>query len=144
VRIDDGRAAADAGGMAGEPAPRKKPPGAAKFFNPIARQVAGRRWFPPWAQLRHRGRRTGRQYVTPVAVLATPDSFVIGLPWGAGTDWVRNVLAAQGCTLRWKGTDFAVTSPQVVDESVALAAANRFQRAVITRAHFPAFLQLQR
>ena len=108
------------------------------------RQLAGRRWFPAWARLRHRGRRSGKEYVIPVAVLATPGAFVIGLPWGPQTNWVRNVLAANGCTITWKGRDYLVTNPLLVDQAVALGAANALQRAIITRVAFPAFLQLDR
>jgi deazaflavin-dependent oxidoreductase (nitroreductase family) len=133
----------NAGDMASDPA-AKTPPGVVKIFNRLAGKIAGSRWFPPWAQLHHRGRRSGTAYVTPVAVLVTPETVVIGLPWGPGTDWVRNVMAAGGCTIRWKGHDYAVTAPQLVDKSVALAAANRFQSTVIKRAKFPAYLQLRR
>ncbi len=45
----------------------------------------------------------------PVAVLVTPMTFVIGLPWGPPTSWVQNVLAARGCTIRWKGVEYRAT-----------------------------------
>lgn len=51
---------------------------------------------PVWAVVQHRGRKSGKEYSTPVAVLTTPDAFSIGLPWGKGTDWVRNLRAAGG------------------------------------------------
>jgi deazaflavin-dependent oxidoreductase (nitroreductase family) len=122
-----------------------KPPAALiKATNPVMRELAGRRWFPAWAQLRHRGRKSGKEYVIPVAVLVRPDAFVIGLPWGAQTNWVRNVITAGGCSIRWKGADHRVTDPELVDKSVALQAANGLQRAVIQRVTFPAFLQLKR
>lgn len=80
----------------------------------------------------------------PVAVLVTPDTFVIGLPWGTQTNWVQNVLAAKGCTITWKGRNYQVTDPQLVDRTVALSASNSLQRAIITRVGFPGFLQLKR
>jgi hypothetical protein len=55
----------------------------------------------------------------PIAVTTTPDGFVINLPWGAGTNWVRNVIAAGGCTIRWKGADHHLTAPQIIDEATA-------------------------
>jgi deazaflavin-dependent oxidoreductase (nitroreductase family) len=115
-----------------------------KASNPVMRELAGRRWFPAWAQLHHRGRKSGKEYVIPVAVVVRPDAFVIALPWGPQTNWVRNVMAAKGCTIRWKGADYRVTEPQLVDKSVALQAASGVQRAVIQRGSFPAFLQLKR
>jgi deazaflavin-dependent oxidoreductase (nitroreductase family) len=124
--------------------PRTPPPLLVKAIAPIAIQLAGRRWFPMWAQLHHHGRRTGKDYVIPVAVLPTPGTFVIGLPWGSRTNWAQNVLAAGGCTIRWKGTDFAVTDPQLVGADVALAATQGVKRVMIKRSNFPAFLQAKR
>ncbi|GIF16983.1 hypothetical protein Ate01nite_70150 [Actinoplanes teichomyceticus] len=81
--------------------------------------LAGRRWFPLWAVVHHRGRVSGRGLSVPVAVVATPDGFVINLPWGARTNWVRNVIAAGGCTLRWKGADHRVDHPEILDAAAA-------------------------
>jgi deazaflavin-dependent oxidoreductase (nitroreductase family) len=115
-----------------------------RTLNPLALRMAGRRWLPVWARLSHRGRRSGKEYQIPVAVLVTPDSFVIALPWGTQTNWVQNVLAAGGCTIFWKGADHHATQPRLVDTKVALAAANRFERVIIARVNFPGFLELQR
>lgn len=127
----------------GQGAP-KRPARLVKVTSPLARQLAGRRWFPLWAVLEHRGRSSGRTYAIPVAVLVTPETFVISLPWGPQANWVRNVLAAQGCSIRWKGERFRVTDPQLVGVDVALKAAGSFQRAVIRRFGLTAFLQLRR
>ncbi|HUD36996.1 MAG TPA: nitroreductase family deazaflavin-dependent oxidoreductase [Streptosporangiaceae bacterium] len=124
---------------------RSKPPAALiKATNPMARALAGRRWFPLWAQVHHRGRKSGNEYAIPVAVLVKDDVFIIGLPWGPKTNWVQNVQAAGGCTIRWKGEDYRVTNPQLVDKSAALEIAKGFTRTVVTRGNFPAFLRLTR
>lgn len=107
-------------------------------------RFAGKKWLPIWAQVKHKGRRSGKEYAIPVAVLAKPDRFIISLPWGPQTNWVQNVMAANGCTIVWKGADHPVTRPRLVDKAVALEAANVIERAVLSRANFPAFLQLQR
>jgi hypothetical protein len=121
------------------------PPTAVRSFNRLALLVAGHRFVPVWAVLRHRGRRTGRDHETPVAVLATSDTFVIGLPWGRGTDWVRNVWSADGCVVRWKGRDYHCVGPEFVDKQVALAAASPVLRPVLARLDFEGgFLQLRR
>jgi len=99
------------------------PPASAKQFNKVAVRLAGHRIFPLWAVLRHQGRSSGKDYAIPVAVIPTPTTFIIALPWGRGTDWVRNVRAADGCTIRWKGREFRCSEPQFVDKGVALAAA---------------------
>ena len=91
----------------------------AKATAPMMRRMAGRRLFPLWAVVHHRGRKTGRDLSLPVALLHTEDVFVITLPWGAGTNWVRNVLAAGECTITWKGRDHAATEPRILDRDEA-------------------------
>ncbi|WP_374970670.1 nitroreductase family deazaflavin-dependent oxidoreductase [Terrabacter sp. BE26] len=120
-------------------------PAAAKQFNKVAVHLAGRRFLPVWAVLHHRGRSTGKEYATPVTVLATPTTFVIGLPWGRRTDWVRNVRAAGGCTIRWKGRDYDCSAPTFVGKDVALAAASGRVRRIIERRDMSGgYLQLAR
>jgi hypothetical protein len=46
---------------------------------------------------------------------------MIGLPWGRDTNWARNVMAAGGATLTWKGRDVWVTDPRIVDAAEAAA-----------------------
>ncbi|HET8600385.1 MAG TPA: nitroreductase family deazaflavin-dependent oxidoreductase, partial [Segeticoccus sp.] len=53
-----------------------------KVSTPVMRRAAGHRLLPIWAVLRHVGRTSGATYEIPIAVLVTPDSFVIGMPWG--------------------------------------------------------------
>jgi deazaflavin-dependent oxidoreductase (nitroreductase family) len=121
------------------------PPAGAKQFNKLAVLLAGHRLFPLWAVLRHRGRKTGKEYAVPVAVIATPTTFVIALPWGRETDWVRNTLAAGRCTVRWKGVDHECTDPAFVDRDVALAAARGVTRRALRRRDFRhGFIQLTR
>ncbi|WP_076263440.1 nitroreductase family deazaflavin-dependent oxidoreductase [Intrasporangium flavum] len=110
-----------------------EPPAGVRTFNRFAVRAAGHRLFPLWAVLRHRGRRSGTEFAVPVAVLTTPDAFVIALPWGRGTDWVRNTRAAGGCSIRWKGREWACTDPTFVGKDVALAAAGPVLRRVLTR-----------
>src|SRR5438046_8214286 len=43
--------------------------------------------------VRHVGRTSGKPYETPVHAVRTDGGFIVALPYGAGTDWVRNVLA---------------------------------------------------
>lgn len=139
---------ADPVSTAPEPNPaasrRKAPSRLVKLTSPLAVRLAGHRWFPLWAVLRHRGRRSGKQYAIPVAVLHTPDTFVIALPWGSHTNWAQNVLAAGGCTVRWKAVEHAVTDPRLVGPDVAMTAANRLERMVLKRSKMRDFLQLRR
>ncbi len=97
-----------------------------------ARRRSRWRWrasagFPLWAIIHHRGRRSGTEYATPIAVVPTrsDDVFLIGLPWGPKTNWARNVIAAGGATLTWKGGEHPATEPRLIDgeEAAALAEA---------------------
>src|SRR6185436_7904690 len=75
---------------------------------PVARLVAGRRWFPFYAILRHTGRTSGTAYATPVVALRTPDGFMIPLPFGDATQWAKNLAAADGGGLRFGGLEYRI------------------------------------
>ena len=85
-----------------------------RVLNPAIRRLAGRR-HPALARLEHRGRRSGREYVTPVSAHLTGDTFLVPLTFGDRSDWCRNVLDAGSCSIRWQGRDHRAVSPRVVD-----------------------------
>jgi deazaflavin-dependent oxidoreductase (nitroreductase family) len=73
---------------------------------------------PGFGVVVHRGRRSRRQYQTPVNVFRTADGYLFALTYGADTDWVKNVLAAGGCELRTRGHTVRLGSPRLYyDES---------------------------
>jgi hypothetical protein len=109
----------------------------ARATAPAVRVLAGRRFFPIWAVVHHRGRVSGRDLSVPVAVTAAPGLFVINLPWGARTNWVRNVLAAGGCTIRWRGADYPADDPRIIGEQAARPYYSRLMWAIARRL-FPA------
>lgn len=111
---------------------------------PVARALAGRRGVPLWALIRHRGRRSGTAYETPIAVVPTADASIvmIGLPWGATTNWARNVVAAGGASLRWRGRDLELVHPRIVDGAGAERLAKAPLRPVLKR--FPAAIVFER
>ena len=69
--------------------------------------------------VRHVGRSSGREYETPVAALPTDDGFVIALPYGPDTDWLKNVLASGSATIVDQGTTHLVDRPEVVPTAEA-------------------------
>jgi deazaflavin-dependent oxidoreductase (nitroreductase family) len=73
--------------------------------------------------IRHVGRTTGRPYETPVQAVATDDGFVIALPYGPNTDWLKNVLMIGSATIVHEGSSYEVGWPELVPMSVA---ASRF------------------
>jgi deazaflavin-dependent oxidoreductase (nitroreductase family) len=86
--------------------------------NRVIGTIAGRR-LSPVAFMVHRGRRSGRRYRTPVMPLPLPDGYLVSLPYGPNRDWVRNVLAAGGCTLQRGGRQIELTGPRLLDAAGA-------------------------
>ena len=80
-------------------------------MNRITRHIAP--WTPGFGVVIHRGRRSGREYQTPVNVFAAEDGYVLALTYGPDTDWVKNVLAAGGCELRTRGRAIRLVSPRL-------------------------------
>ncbi len=68
-----------------------------QVLNHLTRPVA--RYLPGLGVIIHHGRRSGRIYETPVNVFRHGDGYVVALTYGAGADWVRNVLSAGICDL---------------------------------------------
>jgi deazaflavin-dependent oxidoreductase (nitroreductase family) len=80
-------------------------------LNRVTRHIAP--WMPGLGVVVHRGRRSGRQYQTPVNVFTGGDGYVFALTYGPDTDWVKNVLAAGGCELRTRGEAIQLGSPRL-------------------------------
>ena len=72
-----------------------------QVLNHLMRPLA--RHLPGFGVVVHHGRRSGRIYETPVNVFRRGDGYVVALTYGAGADWVRNVLAAGACDLITQG-----------------------------------------
>jgi deazaflavin-dependent oxidoreductase (nitroreductase family) len=113
--------------------PRRAMLGATRMFNRFSMLLAGTRLLPLYGVLVHRGRRSGKTFRTPVVVRPTSDGFIIPMPWGQGTDWYRNVRAAGECVVRWKGRDYRLVQPEVIDAATAAAAFSPAQQAGMTR-----------
>lgn len=83
------------------------------------------------AVVRHVGRVSGRPYETPVVAMPTDDGFVVALPYGGNTDWLKNVMAAGSATITHDGSEYTVDSPEVVP----IDDVERFFAAKEQRAH---------
>jgi deazaflavin-dependent oxidoreductase (nitroreductase family) len=79
-----------------------------RLFRPLARRLPG------YAVVVHTGRRSGREYRTPVNVFRRGGGYAIALTYGPDSDWVRNVLAAGGCRLETRGGTIVVGDPVVL------------------------------
>lgn len=123
---------------------RHPPRRAVLVFNRIAVKLAGTRAMPVWALVHHVGRKSGVAYRTPVAVFPAAGVFYVGLPWGRDTDWVRNLRAAGGGTMEWKGVRYDVSDPTFVDKSEVLNVARLPQREILKRWSLTDFLRVRR
>jgi deazaflavin-dependent oxidoreductase (nitroreductase family) len=103
-----------------------------RLLDPIARLLPG------WGVVVHAGRKTHRQYRTPVLIFRDGDRVIICLTYGRESDWVRNVLAQGGCQLETQGRTLQLSRPNLFhDESRgAVPALNRLALGVINVSDF--------
>ena len=117
---------------------------AARVVNPLVLPLAGTRLLGLYGVIEHRGRRSGKAYRTPVVVRPTGDGFIVPMPWGERTDWYRNVRAAGECVIRWKGREYQMVQPELIDEEVAARASfGAFERALMSRLGIDQYLRLR-
>lgn len=64
--------------------------------------------------VRNVGRTSGRTFETPVDVVAAGDGFLVALPYGMRSQWLRNVLAAGGAQIVFEGELHVVDAPEVI------------------------------
>jgi deazaflavin-dependent oxidoreductase (nitroreductase family) len=108
-------------------------------LNRLTRRLAP--WVPGLGVVIHRGRRSGREYRTPVNVFRGDGKIRIALTYGADSDWVKNVLAADGCRLHTRGHYLDLTAPRVVQDA-GRGAVHPPQRAVLRLLGVSEFLDL--
>lgn len=100
----------------------------ARVINPLVLGIAGRRWMPIVGILRHRGRKSGRLYVTPLGMRRLDDSFVFPLTFRESSAWFQNVRAAGWGCVTYMGHEYRLTEPQVIDYAAAAPAFPRYER----------------
>ena len=88
-------------------------------LNRFTTRIAGKRYVPLYVLLRHRGRRSGREYATPVVGMRVPGGFAIPMAFGEGADWYRNIVSAGGATIRQHGTEHHLVDPAAIDPDSA-------------------------
>lgn len=109
------------------PRARRAIRGAARLINPVALRIAGRRWMPVIGVLRHRGRVSGRMYATPLGMRPLGNSFIFPRTFGESASWYRNVESAGWCVVTYRGRDFTLVGPEVIDYATAAAAFPRYE-----------------
>ena len=84
-----------------------------RAMRPLALRSAGKEGSNT-SVVRHVGRRSGRTYETPVVAVPHDDSFLIALPYGERTDWLKNVLDKGSAAIMTDGHTYQVDRPEVI------------------------------
>ncbi|TMG61108.1 MAG: nitroreductase family deazaflavin-dependent oxidoreductase [Chloroflexi bacterium] len=113
------------------------------ILNRLVTRIAGKRYVPLYVLLRHRGRRSGREYATPVVGMRVPGGFAIPMAFGEGADWYRNIVASGGATMRKGGTEHQLADPVAIDPDSAASPFPRWQRPVFRALGIRRFLFLK-
>lgn len=83
-----------------------------RVTNPIQRLWAPR--LPLFALIEHTGRKSGKQYTTPVTAFVKDNKVAVMLNYGQESDWVRNIRAAGTAGVVHRGKHYALTSPRII------------------------------
>jgi deazaflavin-dependent oxidoreductase (nitroreductase family) len=103
-----------------------------RILGPLANQVSG------MGTVLHVGRETHRQHRTPVMVFRRGNRFVIALTYGPQSEWVQNVIAANGCEFETEGRTLHFTNPVIVHDErrSAMPAFVRFMLGILNVSDF--------
>jgi deazaflavin-dependent oxidoreductase (nitroreductase family) len=116
---------------------------AARVLNPLVLRMAGRRHMPIVGVVHHRGRKTGREYATPLGVRPAPGGgFVVPLTFSEASQWYQNIVAAGWCVITYRGEDHTAARPLVVDRVAAGPAYPRYERLALRLIGINEFLWL--
>jgi deazaflavin-dependent oxidoreductase (nitroreductase family) len=111
-----------------------------RVLNPVVRLLA--RFVPGLAVIEHRGRQSGTPYRTPVLLFRDGDQVVVALTYSSKADWVRNVLASEGATIRDRTGSYRVGTPVVRRDDTGPVRLPALVRAILARGDVHDFLHL--
>lgn len=92
-----------------------------RLLSPFAKRVPG------MGIVHHVGRKTQRQYRTPVLVFRRGDRMIIALTYGRESQWVQNVLAQSGCEIETEGRILRLSDPRLVHDEQRQAMSRLFR-----------------
>ena len=93
--------------------------------------------------VRHVGRRSGRTYSTPLIAVQHDDSFLIALPYGKRTDWLKNVINKGSASIVTNGHTYEVDRPEVIPMAEATAYFRPREQRMHRQFHVDAALQVR-
>ena len=68
---------------------------------------------PGFGIIVHTGRKSGREYRTPVNLFRHNRGFIIALTYGPASEWVRNILASGRCVVETGGHTLRLEMPRL-------------------------------
>lgn len=92
-----------------------------RTLNPVALRAA-RGGRGPFSLVQHVGRKSGRQYETPLILARVREGFVAELTYGRDVAWYRNIRAAGRCTIVHDSRRFEVIAIEEYPTDAGLAA----------------------
>jgi deazaflavin-dependent oxidoreductase (nitroreductase family) len=110
-----------------------------QVLNHLTRPLAHH--LPGFGVIVHQGRRSGRIYETPVNVFRRSDGYMVALTYGAGADWVRNVVTAGVCDLITHGRRMRVVVSRIEHDEQLLPVPT-IVRPILRLIHVADFLHL--
>jgi deazaflavin-dependent oxidoreductase (nitroreductase family) len=111
-------------------------------MRPLALRSAGKQGSGT-SVVRHVGRRSGRTYDTPVVAVRHGDSFLVALPYGERTDWLKNVLASGSAIIVANGHSYEVDRPEVIPMAEATGYFRPKEQRMHRRFHVDAALRVR-
>lgn len=102
-------------------------------INRVAIRVANR-GVGPFSLIRHVGRKTGRQYETPVMLAEVPGHLVLELTYGEQVDWFRNIKRAKTFEIVHRGKVVTIDRIEAYPTAQGLAAYGPVSRRVLRAA----------
>jgi len=112
-----------------------------RAMRPLALRSAGKQGSGT-SVVRHVGRRSGRTYQTPVIAAQHADKFLIALPYGQRTDWLKNVLDKGSATIVTNGHTYEVDRPEVIPMAEATGYFRPREQRMHRQFHVDAALQV--
>ena len=113
-----------------------------RAMRPLALRSAGKEGSNT-SVVRHVGRRSGRTYETPVISAQHDDSFLIALPYGQRTDWLKNVLDKGSAVIVINGQVYEVDRPEVIPMSDATSYFRPREQRMHRQFHVDSALQVR-
>jgi deazaflavin-dependent oxidoreductase (nitroreductase family) len=96
---------------------------------------------PGMGVIEHVGRKTHRLHRTPVLIFRQGNHYIIALTYGRESDWVKNVVAQNGCVLESQGRRLQLSNPYLYHDDKRLAMPE-FVRAMLGLLNVSDFLEL--